>query len=256
MQNPFTTIFGRQWYNYTLLVMCGAVCALVWLMYHAPQGKRTATLDVFLAGLGGGVLLGRLLHIALQWQYFVDHRPEMRKIYEEGGLNWHGLVIGALFGMTLMAHLRKIDAQSLLDPLALLIPLLAFVGWWGCGTIGCAYGLAVGRMADYPPSSTWAQPDIFGITEPRFATQLFGVVWSMAVLFLALVLQRKNWLSGGRVWLILMLISLGMLLIGFWRGDFSVMVYGLRSEQWLDSTLLLFALGLLLRHSIKTQAHG
>src|SRR5687768_12394039 len=195
MYNPFFTIFGRQWYSYTVLLMFGTVLTLIWLVYQAPQGKRTATLDVFLAGLVGGVLLGRLVHVALQWQYFIDHVPEIRKIYEEGGLNWHGLVIGAVFTMTLMAKVRKIEMQPLLNSLALLIPVLALFGWWACGTIGCAYGLPVARMADYPAGITWAQPDIFGITEPRFATQLFGVLWSMSVFMLALLLYRKHWLS-------------------------------------------------------------
>src|SRR5215510_15054594 len=93
MYSPFTTFFGRQWYSYTLLLMVGIALSLVRLIYQAPQGKRMATLDVFLSGLVGGVLLGRLIHVALQWQYFADHIAEIRKIYEEGGLNWHGMVI-------------------------------------------------------------------------------------------------------------------------------------------------------------------
>ena len=241
MYSQFTTMFGRQWHTYTLLLMFGALLTLVWLIYQAPQGKRTTTLDVFLAGLVSGVLLGRLVHVVLQWQYFVDRTPEIRKIYEEGGLNWHGLVIGALFAMTLMAKVRKVEMQPSLDALALLLPVLALIGWWGCGTIGCAYGLPVERMADYPADITWAQPDIFGITEPRFATQLFGVLWSILLFVLALLLHRKNWLYGSRLWLILLLLIIGNFAISFWRGDFSMMVYGLRVEQWLDIGLMLFS---------------
>jgi phosphatidylglycerol:prolipoprotein diacylglycerol transferase len=251
MASQFTSIFGRQWYSYTLLLMFGAVLTLVWLIYQAPQEKRTATIDVFLAGLVGSVLLGRLVHVGLQWQYFVDHTSEIRKIYEEGGLNWHGIVIGALFGMTLMAKLRKFEMQPLLDALALLMPVLALIGWWACGTIGCAYGLPVERMADYPTGITWAQPDIFGITEPRFATQLFGVLWSMTLFMLALLLHRKHWLSNARLWLILLLLSMGNFAISFWRGDFSVMVYGLRSEQWLDIGMILFSGILFLRNVLR-----
>jgi prolipoprotein diacylglyceryltransferase len=248
MYSQFTTMFGRQWYTYTLLLMFGALLTLIWLIYQAPQGKRTATIDVFLAGLVGGVLLGRLVHVVLQWQYFVDHTPEIRKIYEEGGLNWHGIVIGALFAMTLMAKIQKIEMQPLLNSLALLMPILVLIGWWGCGTIGCAYGLSVERMADYPAGITWAQPDIFGITEPRFATQLFGALWAMALFVLALILHRKNGLSNARLWLLLLLLSSGNSAIAFWRGDFSVSVYSLRVEQWLDLGMMLFTGILFLRH--------
>jgi phosphatidylglycerol---prolipoprotein diacylglyceryl transferase len=251
MYSQFTTMFGRQWYSYTLLLMFGALLMLVWLVYQAPQGKRAATIDVFLSGLVGGVLLGRLVHVVLQWQYFVDHTSEIRKIYEEGGLNWHGIVIGALFAMILMAKIRKIEMQPLLNALALLLPLLALIGWWACGTIGCAYGLPVERMAAYPAGITWAQPDIFGITEPRFATQLFGVVWSMVLFILVVLLHRKHWLSNTRLWLILLLLSIGNFAISFWRGDFSVMLYGLRSEQWLDIGLMLFSSIFFLRNVLR-----
>jgi phosphatidylglycerol---prolipoprotein diacylglyceryl transferase len=247
MYSPFTTIFGRQWYTYTVLLMFGTLLMLGWLVYQASPNKRKATIDVFLAGLIGAVMLGRVIHVAVQWQYFVDRTPEIRKIYEEGGLNWHGIVIGALFGMTLMAKVRKIDMQPLLNSLALLIPILALIGWWACGTIGCAYGLPVERMADYPAGITWAQPDIFGITQPRFAIQLFGVLWSILLFMLALILHRKNWLNSARLWLILLLLSFGSFAIGFLRGDFSQMVYGLRSEQWLDIGMILFSGILFLR---------
>src|SRR5262245_49795997 len=135
MYHQFSTIFGRQWYTYTVLLMLSIVVTLIWLIYRAPQGKRTATIDVFLAGLLGAVLVGRLIHVGLQWQYFADHLPEIRKIYEEGGLNWHGAVIGALFGTALMAKVRKIEMQPLFDSIALLIPILVVFAWWGCGTI-------------------------------------------------------------------------------------------------------------------------
>src|SRR5688572_6005994 len=102
-------------------------------------------------------------------------------------------------------------------------------------------------MTDYSFGVTWAQPDIFGITEPRFATQLFGMLWSIMFFVLALILHRKNWLNGARLWLILLLLSISSFGIGFLRGDFSVKVYGIRSEQWLDTGMILFSSLLLLR---------
>jgi prolipoprotein diacylglyceryltransferase len=241
MYNPFTTLFGRQWYSYTVLLMIGAVVSLVWLIYRAPKDKRTATIDVFLAGLVGGVSIGRLVHVALQWQYFADRIPEIRKIYEQGGLDWHGVFIGALFSMLVMAKWRKIDMPHLLDTFTVLIPLLALLAWWGCGTIACAYGLPVEHMTDYPGGITWLQRDIYGIIEPRFATQFLGVGWSIILLLLAILLHRRDWLRGVRLWLMVLLLSIGMFGIGFLRGDFSLMLHNLRDEQWLDIGMILFA---------------
>jgi prolipoprotein diacylglyceryltransferase len=248
MYNPFTSLFGRQWFSYTVLLMIAALVILLWLIYRAPSGKRVALIDVFLSGLISGIVVGRLIHVLSQWQYFADHTREIRKIYYEGGLNWHGVVIGALFGMAIMSRLRKIELRSVLDDIALLLPLVALMAWWGCGTIGCAYGLSVERMADYPQGFTWAQPDIFGITEPRFATQQLGAALAIGLFVLALILHWRDWLSGGRLWLLLLLLSTGLFALGFVRGDFSVMIYGLRTDQWLDIGMMLFAISLLVLH--------
>ncbi|MDQ7027649.1 MAG: prolipoprotein diacylglyceryl transferase [Anaerolineae bacterium] len=241
MYKPFTILFGRQWYTFTLLMMFGTMLSLIWFIYRAPHRQRAATLDIFLAGLFGGVVIGRLVHVALQWQYFVDRTPEIRKIYDEGGLDWHAVFLGALFSMLLMARLRKIDLNPLLDTFAVLLPIWAILGWWACATIGCAYGLPIERMADYPRGLTWVQPDIFGITEPRFATQLIGIVGSIGLFGIALVLHWRDGLRGGQLWLIVLLLSMGMFGIGFLRGDFSRLLYHLRDEQWLDIGLILFA---------------
>ena len=241
MYNPFITLFGRQWYTFTVLLMLGAVLLLLWLVYYTPKGKRIATFDVFLAGLVGGIVIGRLVHVALQWQYFVDRTHEIRKIYEQGGLDWHGVFIGALFSMLLLARLRTIDIARMLDTFAVLIPLLALLGWWGCGTIGCAYGLPVEHMTDYPRGITWLQRDIYGVIEPRFATQLLGIIWSTILLLLAIVLHRRDWLRDTRLWLMVLLLSIGIFGIGFLRGDFSLTLYNLRDEQWLDLGMMLFA---------------
>jgi len=73
------------------------------------------------------------------------------------------------------------------------------------------------------------------------------VLWSMILFVVALILHRKNLLTDARLWLILLLLSIGNFAISFWRGDFSVMLYSLRSEQWLDIGLMLFAGILLVR---------
>ena len=64
-------------------------------------------------------------------------------------------------------------------------------------------------------------------------------------LLLALVLHWRDWLRVGRLWLLLLLLSAGMFAIGFLRGDFSVIYYSLRLDQWLDMSMALFA-GILL----------
>lgn len=241
----YTTLFGRQWQNYTLALMIAITISIFWLVIRIPKEQRAKIFDVSLAGLVGGIFLGRVIHVWLNWVYFVDHTPEITRIYQQGGLNWHGIVIGTLFAGMLMARFRKVDFS--LDRLALVVPILAFAAWYGCATAGCAYGIAIERMSDYPPFLTWAENDIFRLISPRFATQALGMMWSVILLVIALFLNWRSWLEKRRLWLILFLLSMGTFAIGFLRGDYSFFVYNLRVTQWLDFGMALFSLILFLR---------
>jgi prolipoprotein diacylglyceryltransferase len=248
-----TTFFGRQWQTYTLALMMGIVISIFWLIIRTPQGQRAKTFDVCLAALIGGILPGRAIHVWLNWAYFIDHTSEISKIYQQGGLNWQGVFIGALFAGLLMARFRKVDFS--LDKLAILVPILAFAAWYGCAAAGCAYGTEIERMSDYPQFLTWAEIDIFRLISPRFATQALGMAWAVILLLIALLFQWCNWLENRRLWLILLLLSIGSFAISFLRGDYAIYVYGFRATQWLDMGMALFALVLLIRISITVSRH-
>jgi phosphatidylglycerol---prolipoprotein diacylglyceryl transferase len=241
----------RQWQSYTLILMLAITISIFWLVIRAPKGQRAKIFDICLAGLIGGVFLGRVLHVWLNWLYFADHTSEIIRIYQQGGLNWHGVVIGALFAGLLMAQFHKVDFS--LDKVALIVPILAFATWFACVTAGCAYGTAVERMSDYPRFLTWAEYDIFRLISPRFATQPLGMIWAFILLGIALFLQWRNWLENHRLWLIILLLSVGSFAISFLRGDYALYAYGLRLTQWLDIGMALFALTLLLRAYVRAQ---
>ena len=241
----YTTIFGRQWQTYTLMLMIAITISIIWLVIRTPKGQRSKMLDVCLAALMGGVLLGRVIHVWLNWAYFADRTDEIIRIYQQGGLNWHGVFIGALFAGLLMAYFRKIEFS--LDRVAILVPILAFAAWYGCAASGCAYGIEIERMSDYPRFLTWAESDIFGLLSPRFATQALGMAWAAILLMIALLFQWRNWLDNRHLWLILFLLSSGSFAISFLQGDYALYVSGLRATQWFDIGMALFALVLLLR---------
>lgn len=247
MFNQFTIIFGRQWQSYTIALLLGIVLSFAWMVYRAPKNERTKTVDVCLSALIGAVIVGRLLHVSLNWAFFVDRIDLIYEIHREGGLNWHGAVIGALVTGYLMARLRGISTQHLVKNAVIILPLLSFFAYYACATAGCAYGLPVERMADYPRWMTWIADDIYRLNMPRFATQPLGMFGSGILFILACLLYWRGWLIKIRFWLMLFLIALLSFGISFLRGDYALEFSGLVIGQWLDLGLMLIAITLPIR---------
>lgn len=241
MFNQFAIIFDEQWQMYTLAMMFGIILSLAWMVYRAPTGQRTRTLDVCLSALIGAVLVGRLLHVWLNWAFFVDRIDLIHQPGREGGLNWQGALIGALLAGYLMARLRRVSMSNLLVNAVLVLPLLALLGWYGCATAGCAYGAPVERMADYPAWLVWAADDIYRLNMPRFATQAISMVFSLGLLLIALILHWRAWLLQSRFWWMVVLLSMSDFVIAFLRGDYAIEWFSLRVDQWLDIALVVIA---------------
>lgn len=234
MFEQFAIIFDRQWQSYTIALIIGVGLSFAWMLYRATKNDRTKIMDVSLSALIGAILIGRALHVALNWSFFVDRLDLIHQIHREGGLNWHGLVIGALIFGYGMARFRGLNIQHLLKNAVITLPLLAFIGWYACATAGCAYGQPVERMADYPQFMTWIADDIYRLNMPRFATQALGMIGSISIFLLACLLYWRGWFINSRFWLILLLLALLSFVIAFLRGDYSLEFSGLRIGQWLD----------------------
>src|SRR5690606_12168503 len=157
-----------------------------------------------------------------------------------GGLDWHGAVIGGLVGLAAAARWRKLALRDMLDAFAPALPLLAFAGWLGCWGAVCGYGAEVDTLAHYPAFAAAETRDVYGLVAPRYNTRVFGMALALALLILSLVLNRRGWLKYRRFWLLLALLSAGMFGIGFFRGDYALVVAGIRADQWLDVLLLLW----------------
>jgi phosphatidylglycerol:prolipoprotein diacylglycerol transferase len=236
---------------FTLVIGGGIlVSAGVGLIRNRKAYPAWAVVDVYLAGLAGGLLGGRLSFVMLNWSYYTYNLDRALRI-GEGGLDWHGAVVGGLVGMGIAVYfipLQNVETTKsriyadLLDTLTPSLPVLALAGWLGCGAVACYYGAEVENMADYPAFMTADLPDIYGIYVPRFNTQFLGTVFSGGLLALTFLMSLWGRLRYRRFWLALALLSAGMFGIGFLRGDYTVWIAGLRFDQWLDIALLVYGL--------------
>lgn len=245
MPGYYTTIGPWTFQTFSFVITLAALAGTGVGLWHARRkGYAAALADVYLGGLAGGIVVARLFHVLLNWDYFGENLQEATQI-TLGGLDWHGAVIGGLAGMGIVYYLRKwlmrkINLANVSSPLppfpellnafAPVLALLGIIGWYACLAGLCGYGREVQTLAEYPAWVAAETADVFGINAPRFNTQLFGILWSLVVLMIALVRPRFGWT--------LALLSLGYFLIGFFRGDHALFRAALRLDQWLDLVLL------------------
>lgn len=232
MPEPITFVLGNPINTYTYFVGLG-LCAACGVMILSHRARARAAVDVFLVALVGAIVVGRAVYVALDWRYFAAHPDEITRL-TDGGLVWHGAFVGALLAAAVMSRARGLNIRRVMDTGALILPLMAYAGWWGCAAARCAYGAEVVNLADYAPPLVWEQPDIYGLVAPRFATQALGAWLAVGVLALAVVLTVRGGLAGRRLGLLVMLFSAGMLVIDGLRGDIMPPSGGLSALQWLD----------------------
>jgi phosphatidylglycerol:prolipoprotein diacylglycerol transferase len=241
MPTPFVTIAGNTLPTFTVALAVAIAVGAAVLLRRAERPAALA--DALLLTLIGALLGARLAHVALNWDYFGTNMGEILNL-RLGGLDWHGAVIGGLAGLRLGALLRRpsADLRPLLDALALLLPLLGIAMWYGCAGWGCGYGREVATLADYPAGAAVESQDVFGIVAPRLNTAFFGGILCVGVLLILLLLQWRGWMRGRRFWCALALLSAGMFVIGFLRGDHALLWLGLRADQCFDLGLGILSL--------------
>ncbi len=218
--------------TYTLFIDFALLLGLALLAWRGHRDRRRALrwLDAGLAGMVGGVIGARALHVALHWGYFRAHTDQIFRLWA-GGLSWHGALFGALLAGGLAARRLKVSPA---DTLAAIFPAGAALGWMGCLSANLSYGQEVRTLADHPPLVAAELPDIYGMVAPRYNTQLFGLAWSVLTLALVGLLARRGWLRGRRLWAALAFYSVGNMLIAGLRADPTPLAGGVRLDQWLD----------------------
>lgn len=254
--------------TFRLAIGIAILLSLVTAFYAQPASLRN--FDVYLGALIVGIIGARVFHVALNWDYFTDNQAEIWVI-GAGGLDWHGALLGGLLGMALVLWLQRIIAglrvryrriepnavrasfNALVAPLTVALLLIGLGAWIGCLAAGCGYGKEVDSLANYPRWMTSELVDVFGIVAPRYNTPYFGMLLcgiGFVLVLLSVIWRRRSpddTRNPRRFWLLVVILSMGMLLIGFYRADHTIVVYGLRADQLLDVIMLLWGLVLLFR---------
>lgn len=245
----YPTLFTIGSFNvptYTVLLDLGLILGLL-LAYH--EGKRqleggTLALDLGLWVVIGGILGGRIVYVVANWGTFSEDWASVIRIWE-GGLSFHGAVLGGLLVMILFAYWQRrgVNPASFWQLADVLTPGLALgiaFGWAACLMGGCAYG-NLGEGLGYA-----VLPDLYGVEASRFATQAVGLGISL-LLFVGVWLTRRRWPFAGALSLLYgLLYFAAAFFLEFTRGDEAIYLGPWRLAQVLNLVLALAAgLGLL-----------
>jgi prolipoprotein diacylglyceryltransferase len=251
--HPILFRMGRYTgYSYTVALVVG-ILAGVWAAYREARKRGidpVAVLDGAFWTIPCAVLGGRAGYVFVNWAYFGRHILEAMDL-REGGLSWHGALVGALLGAAIWyvvrwrreASLPK--ARALLDTAAPGVALCAAWAWLGCLLAGAGYGIAAQRTTPVLGRLAAELPDIYGIREVRYLTQPAMIAWSLGLWGLlqgrASPLRRLP--PGTILPVALVLYAAADLGVWYLRGD-GTWRFGLWLAGWADLVVICTAAGI------------
>lgn len=141
--------------------------------------------DIVVWAIVGIILGGRLGYIFFyNFAYFLENPADMLKVWE-GGMSFHGGLVGVITSFFLFARKHKLRFLPLMDRIACVTPIGLFFGRLANFLNGELYG----RVTDVP----WAMIFPHGGELPRHPSQLYEAGAEGALLFvLLLILFNKT----------------------------------------------------------------
>ena len=170
--------------------VAGFICAFLVIAKLSQRWKIRINDDAFFTVvfcvIFGVILGGRLGYVLVYGDgYYLQH-PEKILAFNEGGMSFHGGLVGVIIGGVIAAKITKIPFLTLAD----------------MGVVGVPIGLFFGRCANFINGELWGAPTdmpwgvVFGGaagTMPRHPSQLYEALLEGVVLFIILfALSRKT----------------------------------------------------------------
>jgi phosphatidylglycerol:prolipoprotein diacylglycerol transferase len=252
MQPIFLQWGGLTISTYAVCMGLGLILGTIVSLSEARRRhiRSAFVLDAILAAVVLSVIAARLGYVLINWVYYQDHTAEIVRLWQ-GGLNWQSGLVGGSIGAWLIAR-RHSAPMLILDLLAIGTALGVCFGWIGSYLSATAYGkeLFPGQPFFFLSIDT---PDWYGLTNPRWPTQIIGAMWALLLFLLLWLTRKKPWRDGTRYWLFVAAYSLGAFVLGFTRGDDVPAKGGWRIDQILDALLFSVATMALIRLQLRRQ---
>lgn len=239
---------GVHWYGLSYLAAFGlAMWAGLRRLRHEPYATTAKPHpwvardleDLMFFGVLGVILGGRIGYcLFYKPLYYLNHPLEIFAIWQ-GGMSFHGGLLGVIAAMLWFAHSRKRTFWQVADYISPCVPL----------------GLASGRVGNFINGELWgrfASPDLpwamvfpqSGSALPRHPSQIYQFLLEGILLFVMLWLYARKPRPEGRV-AALFLIGYGLMrfIAEFFREPDSflgVLALGMSMGQWLCLPMIAF----------------
>lgn len=225
---------------YTTLVMSGIFTGwLTTFLFLRIHSRRTKLLSDFLTGvlvtmIAGG-LGARVYHVAMHWDYYATRPDEIAQM-GLGGLAMRGALIAGAIALGIYARVCGWRFARLADAAAVGLSIGQAIGWAGALAHGVNYGITSDSQIAID------LPDIYGLYAPRFPLQHAEIILFVGLFAILSMVATRRPRPGTLFALYLLIASSANFLLGFQRGDETMVVGGLRVDQWCDGVLAGLAL--------------
>ena len=157
------------------------------------------------------IIGGRIGYIVFyNFSYYLSNPLEMIKIWE-GGMSFHGALIGIIFGTYIYSAKRKLETFFLLDVIACVAPIGIFFG----RIANFINSELVGKISNVQWSVIFPTVDMM----PRHPSQLYEAFFEGFVLFIIMnfIISKKNYEIGTCSYLFLIFYGLFRIFSEFFR---------------------------------------
>jgi phosphatidylglycerol:prolipoprotein diacylglycerol transferase len=178
--------------SYGTLLMVGFVAAI---LLSRRQARRLGLsselpLDLGLWVLVLGLIFARGVYVALNWTDFARQPVNILCVWREGGLSFHGGLLGGLLAGVLFSWRQKVSFWLLADMVAPGLALGYAIARLGCLLNGCCYGLPTeGKVTWGMRFLMW--PDSQLTTQPSHPTQIYASLGSLVILAVLLAVHSR-----------------------------------------------------------------
>ncbi len=224
---------------YGIIYVLGFVIAYFFINYLAEERKlelgKDDVMDLLFYLIIGTVLGARLFEIfAYNLEYYMANPFEMIAIWN-GGLSFHGGLIGAIIAVFLYCNKRKIGFYELADILVIPLAFALFLGRIG----NFINGELVGRVTDVP----WCVK-FRNYSGCRHPSQLYESSKNLFMFFVLWNIRNKKLKKGVMFWSFVLMYSTLRFFIEFFRAPDSQIGFILRLTmgQWLN--IVMFIVGI------------
>ncbi len=244
--------FAIHWYGLMYLLAFAQFLLLGRIRIRAPQYQALGWTykdleDLLFAGVLGVVLGGRIGYTLFYMPgFYLSHPLDILKIWE-GGMSFHGGLLGVLLALLWFANRQKTHFFVVSDLVAPLVP----------------FGLAFGRLGNFINGELWGRPTdlpwamIFPMVDnlPRHPSQIYQFLGEGITLGIVLWIYARKPRKIGQV--------SGLFLLGYgicrFLAEFArepdaflgLLGLGLSMGQWLSIPMIFFGIYLIVRVNAK-----